>query len=64
MKIGDLVIFETDKMVHRNHRSTGVIVAESPYDRLLADAFVVLWSSGELVERVAPRILEVLNESR
>ena len=64
MQVGDLVIFETDKMMHRNHRSTGVIVAKSPYDRLLADAFVVLWSSGEIVERVTPSILEVISESR
>ena len=59
MKVGDLVKFEADKAIG----SVGVIVAESPYDRLLADAFVVLWASGELTERVAPRILEVINET-
>jgi len=59
MKVGDLVKFQG-----RPATSVGVIIAESPYDRLLADAFVVLWSSGEIVERVPPSILEVINESR
>ena len=62
MKVGDLVKFKSDSMTPA--WSHGVIVADSPYDRLLADAFVVLWSSGELLERVAPRILEVISESR
>ena len=44
--------------------SVGVIVAESPYDRLLADAFVVLWSTGEVSERISASILEVISESR
>ena len=61
MKVGDLVKFKSDCM--STGMSTGVIVADSPYNRLLADAFVVLWSSGELVERVAPRILEVISGS-
>jgi len=56
MKIGDLVKYEGDQA----YTSVGVIVAESPYDRLLADAFVVLWQSGEIVQRVPPRILEVI----
>jgi len=60
MKVGDLVKFETDNTIG----SVGVIVAESPWNPLLADAFVVLWASGELVERVAPRILEVISENR
>ena len=60
MKVGDLVKFESDQAYAR----VGVIVAESPYDRLLADAFVVLWPSGEITERVPPRILEVVSESR
>ena len=60
MKVGDLVKFETDSTIG----SVGVIVAESPWNPLLADAFVVLWASGELVERVAPRILEVISENR
>ena len=60
MKVGDLVKFESDQAYTR----VGVIVAESPYDPLLADAFVVLWPSGEITERVPPRILEVVSESR
>jgi hypothetical protein len=60
MKIGDLVKFEADNAIG----SVGVIVAESPWNPLLADAFVVLWSSGELVERTNPGILEVISESR
>ena len=72
MKIGDLVKFES-KIARRVETygkrldtvgSVGVIVAESPYDPLLADAFVVLWQSGEIVERVSPGILEVVNEGR
>ena len=63
MKVGDLVIFETDKMMHRNHRSTGVIVADLPGDHIVAPAVSVLWASGELVERVPHRILEVISES-
>ena len=65
MKVGDLVKYESDPAwSSQAYASVGVIVAESPYDRLLADAFTVLWASGELVERVAPRILEVINEER
>jgi signal peptidase I len=64
MKVGDIVIFESDKNYHPKYRSTGIVVAESPYDSLLADAFAVVWSSGEFVERVPPRILEVINEGR
>ena len=60
MKVGDLVKFEADKAIG----SVGVIVAMLPRDRILASAVSVLWSSGELVERVPPRILEVISESR
>jgi hypothetical protein len=60
MKIGDLVKFEADNAIG----SVGVIVAMLPRDEILASAVSVLWSSGELVERVPPRILEVINESR
>ena len=72
MKVGDLVKFESNlarrvetygKRLDQNPQ-VGVIIAESPYDSLLADAFVVLWQSGEIVERVSPGILEVVNESR
>jgi len=59
MKIGDLVKFHAPSST-----AIGVIIAESPYDRLLADAFVVLWSSGEIVERTTPSILEVVSENR
>ena len=60
MKVGDLVKFESDAATG----SVGVIVAVLPRDRILASAVSVLWSSGELVERVPPRILEVISESR
>ena len=60
MKVGDLVKFESDQA----YTLVGVIVAESPHDWILADAFEVLWSSGELSERIPPRILEVISESR
>ena len=35
-----------------------------PADHIVAAAVSVLWSSGEIVERVPPRILEVISESR
>ena len=60
MKVGDLVKFESDKAIG----SVGVIVAILPRDRILASAVSVLWSSGELVERTSPLILEVISESR
>ena len=59
MKVGDMVKFHAIPGT-----SVGVIVAESPYDRLLADAFVVLWSTGEISERISASILEVVSESR
>ena len=62
MKVGDLVRYVSSSRVI--HESVGIIVSESPWDRILADAVQVLWSSGELVERVPPRILEVIDESR
>ena len=60
MKVGDLVKFEADNAIG----SAGVIVAILPRDEVLASAVSVLWSSGELVERVPPRILEVISASR
>ena len=60
MKVGDLVKFESDKAIG----SIGVIVAMLPADRILASAVSVVWSSGELVERTNPHILEVISESR
>ncbi len=59
MKVGDLVKFYAPGSL-----SVGVIIAESPYDRLLGDAWTVLWSSGELVERTPASILEVISENR
>ena len=55
MKAGDLVKFSA-----AGCDSVGVIIGESPYDWMLADAVQVLWGSGEIVERVSPRILEVI----
>jgi hypothetical protein len=62
MKVGDLVRYESSSRVISE--SVGVIIGESPYEHHLADAVQVLWASGELDERVPPRILEVINESR
>ena len=64
MKVGDLVKYETDKSWKCDNISKGIIVAELPADSILAAAVSVLWASGELVERVPPRILEVVNGSR
>ena len=62
MKVGDLVRYASSS--GWVHESVGMIIGESPYDHILADAVRVLWASGELVERVPPRILEVISESR
>ena len=59
MKIGDLVKYDVPAS-----KSVGVIVAELPIEGILNAAVSVLWSSGELVERVPHRILEVISESR
>jgi hypothetical protein len=65
VKIGDLVKFEVDKSgPFRVGISSGLIVAEIPADHIVAASVSVLWSSGELVKRVPPRILEVISESR
>ena len=69
MKVGDLVMFESDVPESQRWRGgeytrTGIVVAELPSDGILAHAVSVLWASGELVERVPPRILEVISESR
>ena len=55
MKVGDLVKFSAPGC-----DSVGVIIGKSPYVWMLADAVQVLWGSGEFVERVPPRILEVI----
>ena len=64
MKVGDLVKYETKVGWRCDDASTGMIVAELPREGILDAAVSVLWSSGELVERVPHRILEVINESR
>ena len=64
MKVGDIVKYESDKSWKCDSISKGIIVAELPADHIIAAAVSVLWSSGELVERVPLRILEVINESR
>ena len=62
MKVGDLVKFKSDSM--STGMSTGIIVAKLPAESILAAAVSVLWSSGEITERCAPRILEVISGSR
>ena len=57
MKVGNLVKYSTPGCC-----SVGVIIAKSPHDWMLAPAFQILWSSGEMVERVPPRILEVISD--
>lgn len=65
MKVGDLVKYESDPAWSDcAYTKTGVIVADLPAGDIIAAAVSVLWASGELVERVPPRILEVVNESR
>ncbi len=64
MKVGDLVKFETKVGWKCDDTSTGIIVAELPIEGILNAAVSVLWSSGEFVERVPHRILEVINECR
>ena len=60
MKVGDLVKYAADNCIER----CGLIVAILPSDRILASAVSVVWSSGELVERSSPHVLEVISESR
>jgi len=64
MKVGDMVKYEAEKSWKYNDISRGIIVAELPADHIVAAAVSVLWASGELVERVPPRILEVINDGR
>ena len=68
MKVGDMVMFESDvpksqRWEGGEYTRTGIVVAELPGESILAAAVSVLWSSGEITERVAPRILEVIYES-
>lgn len=59
IEVGDMVRYAAG-----NCSSMGVVTAVLPGDRILACAVSVVWSSGELVERVPPRILEVVSASR
>jgi DNA-binding Xre family transcriptional regulator len=65
MKVGDLVKYEPDAAwSDQAYIGIGVIIAELPAEGILNAAVSVLWSSGEFLERVTPRTLEVINESR
>jgi hypothetical protein len=68
MKVGDLVKYEAEAAAWSDNPNTytvtGVIIAELPSDGILNAAVSVLWASGEFVERVPHRILEVINENR
>ena len=69
MKVGDLVIFESDvpesqRFWTGEYVRTGIVVAELPGDHIEAPAVSVLWASGDLTERCPPRMLEVISESR
>jgi hypothetical protein len=69
IKVGDLVMFESDVPKSQRWRGgeyvrTGIVVAELSGDHIEAPAVSVVWQSGEFTERVPPRILEVINESR
>ena len=64
MKVGDMVTYETKVSWKCDDVSTGIIVAELPSEGILNAAVSVLWASGELVERVPHRILEVIDECR
>ena len=59
-------MLESDVMIGLKYDNiiTGIVVAKLPGDYILAPAVSVLWASGELAERVPPRILEVISESR
>jgi hypothetical protein len=65
MKVGDMVKYEGASFVCKvESTSIGIIVAELPNEGILNAAVSVLWASGEFVERVPHRILEVISESR
>jgi hypothetical protein len=65
MKVGDLVMFESDAPYYKGqpgeYVSRGIVIAKLPSDYIQAPAVSVLWSSGEITERTAPRILKVIN---
>ena len=68
MKVGDLVKFAETVGDHRGPAAVGIVTALSRSRRWPGDGdhrmASVLWSSGELVERMNPAILKVFNESR
>ena len=66
MKVGDLVMFESDvpyKGQPDEYVSRGIVVAELPAETIYAAAVSILWASGEFTERVPPRILEVISDA-
>ena len=68
MKVGDLVIFESDvpesqRFWTGEYVKTGIVVAELSGDSN-GGAVSVLWASGELTERCPPRMLDVISECR
>ena len=63
MKIGDMVKYEPDPAwSDQAYIGTGLIVDLDGHG--VGASVSVLWASGELVERVAPRILAVISASR
>ena len=65
MKVGDLVMFESDVPYNGQpgkYVSRGIVIADLEGDYICAPAVSVLWSSGEITERTSPGILNVINE--
>jgi len=62
VKVGDLVIFESDR--GRSNCSKGIVVAKHPADGIFAASVDILWEHGEFHENCVPRILEVFSESQ
>jgi hypothetical protein len=68
MKVGDLVVFESDvpesqRFWTGEYVKTGIVVAELSCDSNGASVSV-LWGSGELTERCPTWMLETFNEKR
>lgn len=64
MKVGDMVKFAETVAHHRGPNAVGIVTAMLPRNEVLETAVSVLWSSGDIVERMNPTILEVINEGR
>ena len=60
MKVGDLVIFESDR--DRSNCLTGIVIAKHRAQGIIAASVDILWSHGEFHENCVPRILEVISE--